>query len=932
MLVNRLVFFFACIFTLGVAPNLVANVINVNGASDQLDLGKSSYYLIDASGELGIDTIVDLRSNLSWTFADNKSPSFGFNRSNIWYRVELRNTDDHSIEKLLSLTSRAAWSVDVYSQVEGEPIEILAQEVGSKNSYFNRPIDHYFILNRLQMPADKITRVYYRFQSFADSSFYLGLHDEKAFLARDRRFMLLQGAVYGLIFCITLITLLIFVQSRDINFFYYFLLSCSVITGQGIQNSLFHMLFPESGYTISLVWYTNAIVFGFVLTLFTFNFNKTQQFMPKVAAATYALVVVLGILQIFIYTGGYDQITPIVSAGFVVLLLTLLATAFRSYQLGYKPAIFSILGIAGLFVTISAEIFQGLGLFKTQYELTIWVLIGLMVMTTVFSIGLGSYYNYIREETSRLRTEEEVKKVRAKKAELDAVRTNEFMANMSHEIRTPINGILGMSEILSHTDLDDTQAFYNRMVVASGKTLLSVINDILDFSKLRSSKVTIEHISFSMDEIFANSVAAHSPQAKSKAIKLLAFYQPGVPAYFVGDPYRIQQIINNLLSNAIKFTAEGQVDLVISGEAVAADKFVLSIGVRDTGVGVAEDKIKHLFDAFEQADTSITRKFGGTGLGLTIARQLANLMGGDVQVESVLGKGSCFTVTLPLVIDQARESQHRGQLLLLAGKRILVVEGLAIYRDRISKLLNSWNMQVVLVENLSQALEQLDDESFDVVLVEGSWIAEADLADLPGIVNGSVPLVCVQVSPGVTPGRNLILLPESASICELSNGLIRALELNGNPLQDNVSAVGTRTLQQFPDVSLLVAEDNEVNRNVIKVMLEKLGVQVSLVENGQQALECWEQDPKRFSGILMDCEMPIMDGYACTQAIRSKEQALKMASIPIIALTAHVLPEYKARCLDSGMDDILVKPVNLDSLTVMIGKYFVKLGRSRATG
>ena len=800
LLANRLTTCVVFLLAIAVASNLMA-AIEVDGASDQMDLGKSSYYLFDPEGELSIADLIARAEDHPWQFADNRSPNFGFNRSPIWYRVDLLNTDNHEIEKLLSLTSRAVWSVDIYAQVEDEPISVIAKDVGLKSSYFNRPIDHYFVLNRIKLPPGKVLSLYYRFQSFADSSFYLGLHEESSFLARDRRFMLMQGAVYGLILCMTLITLLIFTLSRDVSFFYYFLLSCSVIAAQTIQNGLLHMLFPSAGSVIPSIWYGNAIAFSFVLTLFTFNFNKTQKFMPRVAWATYVLMVVLSVVQAFIYVGGYEQLIVVVSAGFAVLLLILLGTSYFSYRQGYKPAIFSIFGVSALFVAISGEMMQGLGFFHTQEELAILIMVGLVIMASIFAIGLGSYYNYIREETTRLRMEEEVKKVRAQKAELDAVRTNEFLANMSHEIRTPINGILGMSEILSHTRLDESQSFYNRMVITSGKTLLCVINDILDFSKLRSNKVNIEKISFSMDEIFANSMAAHSMQAQAKNIRLTGHYQTGAPIHFFGDPYRIQQVINNLLSNAIKFTMEGEVNFSIEGDNLDGGLFNLSISVRDTGVGIPEDKIDHLFEAFEQADTSITRKFGGTGLGLTIARQLVNLMGGSMGVESSQGKGSCFTVRLPLAIDSEKERPQQ---------------------------------------------------------------------------------------------------PETSSTSEQN-----------------------QLLPQFPGVTLLVAEDNEINRNVIKVMLGKLGVNITLVENGQQAVDCWQQHPQRFNGILMDCEMPVMDGYACTRCIRLLEQEQGFAKTPIVALTAHVLPEYKTLCIDSGMDGIVVKPVSLSSLAKAIGEYFL---------
>ena len=912
-----------------VAFTVKASVVQVNADSDQVDLGITTDYLIDRQAQFSIAELVNNSVPVEWTSANNRSPSFGFNRAPIWYRFTLLNTDQQAIQKLLCLSSRAPWSVDIFAQVEGAPVAPIAQNVGMKSPYSNRTIDHYFILNRIDLPPGKPVTVYYRFQSFADSSFYLGLHEESAFLARDRRLMLLQGAVYGLVTCMTLITLLIFLLSRDVNFFYYFLLSSSVIVSQLIQNSLIHMLFPEAGRSVPIFWYANAMVFGFLLTLFTFNFNKTRYTMPRLTKATYVLAVVIGLLQLLIYARGYEQITPLVSAGFSLLLVILLGTSFRSYQQGYKPAIYSLLGIVALFVTISSEIVQGLGLFHTQQGQTVLVMIGLVIMTSVFAIGLGSYYNYMRGETTRLRMEEEVKKIRAQKAELDAERTNEFLANMSHEIRTPINGILGMSEILSHTKLDEAQSYYNRMVITSGKTLLCVINDILDFSKLRSNKVTVENISFSMDDVFANSMTAHSSLAGNKGVQLVGYYQPDIPVFFFGDPYRIQQIINNLLSNAIKFTVEGQVDFVVGGERLGEGLFNLHCRIRDTGVGIPEDKMQFLFDAFEQADTSITRKFGGTGLGLTIAKQLAELMGGTIEVQSKLEGGSEFTVSLPLQLDADRETLRREQLTALQGNTLLLIESDQLYCDRLNSIFTYWGMHVTVADRISHGIKLMQDQAWhpDLVMVDAQSQQDTEIAALSALLEQSVPVVCARLKPGQLPSElsasmNLIVMPESVSITELSACLLKALDSEGAVADYLQASARQQNLPQFPGVHLLIAEDNDVNRSVIRVMASKLGISTTIVDNGEQALEYWQQKPQGFAGILMDCEMPVMDGYASASSIRKVEQELGLPRIPIVALTAHVLPEYRTRCLESGMDDLVVKPVSLDDLTRAVEEHF----------
>ncbi|MCD8521254.1 MAG: ATP-binding protein [Saccharospirillaceae bacterium] len=825
-----------------------------------------------------------------WQQHPDTIPNFGLSPDAYWFHVSFY-LPQASDQWRLNIEFPLLDQVDLYVQNDRQTLQ--QAQFGDAFPFSNRPVRHRNFHIPLQLSAAGYYDIYIRVKSQGS------MQVPVAFWLRDQQEQInaddyMQAGLYiGFIVAILIFNLFIAITTREKYIFYFvcfllaYLLFYISLSGFG-----FEYLWPDNLWLqerLTILSVSSACIFSALFAQRFLRLRETQKHLHRINRLCFYLPL-LTLMASFVI--DYQLAVKITMSSTIIASLLSLLIGIR---VALKRTLSGFFYAAGWLILLGGVIIHSMskeGLLPITPFIEYSSHIGSIMLVCIHSMAIALRFYEERQQhklTLEQMTEAQRESLRSRyrmqEAELQRKQTESenqaksaFLAMMSHEIRTPLNGVLGMVQLLTQTRLDQQQQRYLETINASGKSLLTILNDILDLSKMNSGKLQLEMQDVALHELISDCLTLYSQQAKEKGLTLLAFMHLPLYQTIYSDPTRLRQIINNLLSNAVKFTDSGSITLDLSFH-----EDTLLIRIKDTGIGISDEYQSRLFEHFSQADASTSRHYGGTGLGLSICKQLVTLLGGEISARSHANEGTEFIVTLP----GCQPANPLKPEKITAGRVHI-------------QLSNNDERELLTRFMLELGFQITGEKTADIIFSDQPCI------NLHNNQEQHIIYLCDKNMPGLEPWRQLVRPLKTSSIVRRLNGQGM---LYGNPL--NAPSL------QLSDRRIWVAEDNPVNQKVIAGMLNHLHLHYELFNNGQSITDAWQAMPEsqRPDLILMDCEMPLMDGFTATLLLRESEQSLTTGKrVPVIALTAHALPEYRDRALNNGFDDFLSKPIHLEQL------------------
>lgn len=880
--------------------------VTLDERTPRVNLAAHLQILEDPSASLTLAEVRSRTSSADWRITRSKHVNQGKNHSVWWLRFTLANPASLPQDAVIEVNYNLLDQLDLYQLGANE---VAHQQSGDHINEAQRPIEvrnHWLPITLA--PGDNAFFLRVETSSTVFVPLYASTWPANAVAQENSS--LAAGLFYGIMLGLFAYNLFLLVSLREVTYLWYLIYAFNMMLFMlAFDGVLWKWVAP--GNTVqSLSIYTLMFMHCAVATQFSRHFLHTAAHFPMLDRLLRVKIVVVLLSMLLLPLISQDLYNQAASLFVLTSSAILLFSGLRVWRQGFRYGSYYtcawVLLLCSLMLSTAGSL--GFELFGYTYGTT-WVKLGICVEMFILSLGLADRINALKE--ARYLADEQTRQAR-----LESHAQGRFLARMSHEIRTPLNGVLGMLQLLHDTRLDSTQRFYLDTIRKSGNTLITVINDILDFARLESGQVELETIAFDPEELLSDTASLFTAQALDKGLNLYCSIAPDIPQQLIGDPTRLKQVLLNLLGNAFKFTERGYIAMDISGLPIKGQhtRWQLSFSVTDTGIGIAPEARENLFRSFTQADSSTTRRYGGSGLGLTISQELIGMMGGQISLSSEQDNGSCFRFTLELPVAQNKEEpaitsaasapnalliaqQPRAQLtyrlqLQRLGCRVtsrtLASEEAAITIQDCDLLIIA--TQGLADEPLDQLLHQAQQEMIPTLLLRSPQEHRAALpSSTPGLIAHNTPLLPIQMRELLHRLQTLDTLTETDNV----NPSSRAEYAHGH---------------------LLVAEDNTVNQLVVRALLEKVGYSVDMVANGIEALSAYRDDPESYDLILMDCEMPVMDGFEATRRIRAHEQREHLKRTPIVALTAHILDNHRLEGMAAGMDDYLAKPVQSETL------------------